>query len=92
VIFYMADRHELKPRFEDDPKTHAGIWAPVTEKVAGVTLQQLLNRLLVPRDLGFRIEDDQLVITTREEADRAHAGINQLKQKLPNLKDVKVGW
>ena len=91
-VNFQAAKHGFKFRFEDDPEVQATSSKVINEKVAGITLRQLLDRNLAPLGLGFRIDSDTLVITTKDEADRAHAGINQLKQKLPNLKDVKVGW
>lgn len=63
----------------------------VTGSANGITLRQSLDNVLTPHGLGFRIDKEELVITTREEVDRARAGTRALQKKLPKLKVIS-GW
>ena len=95
VFDYFTFKHGFTYRFDDclisgaRPPLEED---PVTDTGTNVVMRDAIQRILDPIGLGFRVEDDQLVITTREAAERAHAGINKLQNALPNLRDVKVGW
>ncbi len=85
-ITYRFDEEALADRLNDLRST------PVIYVANRILLPEIIEQILTPLELGYRIEDEILVITTRAEADRTHAGIDSLRQKLPNLVDVNVGW
>jgi hypothetical protein len=95
TIEYFGTKHQIGWGIDDAAIAAAGIpfdTLAITDAAKGITFREALRRILEPAALGFRIDNDRLVITTREEAERAHAGINNLRQKLPKLQEVKVGW
>jgi hypothetical protein len=95
AIDYFGTVFDIPWRVDDAAIAAAGIpfdTLAITDAAKGITFREALRRILEPAALGFRIDNDRLVITTRDEAERAHAGINNLRQKLPKLQEVKVGW
>ncbi|HEY4309034.1 MAG TPA: hypothetical protein VGN12_06245 [Pirellulales bacterium] len=58
----------------------------------GTPPRDVIDQMLNPLGLGFRIQENRLIITTRAEGVRAHAGIDALREKLPNLQEVEVTW
>ncbi len=93
IIDYLAERHEIKSRFDDAAISAVGIELErvvISATYSGM-LDQLLDQILTHEGLGYRIQDDVLVITSLEEAQRAHAGINELRRRLPNL-SAEVRW
>jgi hypothetical protein len=95
VIDYFGTKHGIRYRFDDAVISNAGISVDtmvVTDAAINLSLCDALERILKPKGLGFCIENDQLVITTAENAELAHQGINKLRHALLNLREVRVGW
>ena len=94
AIKYFHEKTNIAFRFDSDTIGATGVAIDevlVTDSSNGLPLRNALDRMLTPHGLGFRIESDALVITSREEVDRAQAGIRALQKKLPKLK-VIIGW
>ncbi|HEY2840417.1 MAG TPA: hypothetical protein VGJ26_14770 [Pirellulales bacterium] len=94
AIEYFHEKNGVTFRFDDDALIARNISPDEileTDSATNIPLRQALERLLAPNGLGFRMEKEALVITTREEAERAMAGVVARRQKLPKLQ-VITGW
>jgi hypothetical protein len=94
VIAYLHQKTDVAFRIDKEAISREKLRIDTevySDSASGISFRQTLDRLLVPAGLGFRVEKNELVITTREEADRARSGIRALQKKLPKLK-VTIGW
>ena len=55
-----------------------------------MNLEDALNTILYPEQMGWIIADGKLVVTSREIAEKNRKAIEDLKTALPGLVDVRV--
>ncbi len=72
AIDYLKHRHDIEIALDQKELSIAGVdpSAAVTRSVKGITLRSGLKLLLEDLDLTYVVQDDVLLITTKEKADR----------------------
>ena len=90
----MEDLHTVKIEIDDAALKAAGRdkSARVTSTINSVRLNKALPTILGPLGLDWYVGQGTLVITTKEDVARKHAGLIKLQQAVPALKDVEVDW
>jgi hypothetical protein len=90
VIDYVSSRHNLLIRIDDKALQDAEISldGSVTTSASGMSLGAALENILKLHALRWMITPAGLVITTRNKVDAKLAGIDRLRESLPNLKEV----
>jgi hypothetical protein len=70
VVNYLKDHHAIEIQLDDKALADAGIdpETQLTKSLKGISLRSALHLLLAPLELTTVIEDEVLLITTREKA------------------------
>ena len=88
VADYLGDFHQV--RFDFDSTVDIAI--PITSNIKGVDLRTALHQLLDEYELGFKLRNGAIVITSRQNALAAQAGKRALEELFPNSRTVETDW
>jgi uncharacterized membrane protein YgcG len=72
VILYLKDYHKIEIQLDQKALDDAGVGSetPITRNLRGITLKSALRLLLKELDLTYLIDNEVLLITTRDEANQ----------------------
>jgi len=92
VVAYVKDRHHFEIVFDTNVLSHASIdptKLPVSINIHDLSLQSAFNLILGEKELGYVIQNDVLLITTKEKAKSTLVGrIYDVHDLVPNGADA----